>query len=148
MAIANSYNFRKVNDALTTSGVIGGNRLKGLAAEGYEVVINLLPDDNEHAVPEEGDIVEAQGVEYVYIPVDFAQPRADDFACFVQAMDAAQGRKTHVHCAANYRVSAFYSLYAVQKGLWTEAEAQNFVHDLWRPADFPAWTRFMDDIAR
>jgi hypothetical protein len=48
-----------------------------------------------------------------------------------------------VHCAANYRVSAFYSLYALRKGLCTEADADQLVRDVWDPSTYPAWHAFI-----
>lgn len=146
MAIGNSYNFRRVSDDLTTSGVVGANRLLGLEPEGYEVVVNLLPDDSEYAVPDERGIVESQGVEYVYIPVTFDRPRYADFEQFCTALENASGKKIHVHCAANYRVSAFYALYAMKHGLWDEAQAQAFIEDLWRPEDSRGWPEFMAEV--
>lgn len=143
MAIENSYNFRRISEMLTTSGVVGPNRLKGLSAEGYEVVVNLLPDTSEYAVPDEQDIIESQGVEYVYIPVDFKRPARSDFEQFVAALERAEGKKVHIHCAANYRVSAFYALYARQWGLWDAAEAEAFILDLWQPREYPGWPEFM-----
>lgn len=148
MAISNSYNFRKVSDRLTTSGVVGPNRLKGLAEEGYEVLINLLPDNNEHAVPDEKAIVEAQGVRYVYIPVDFNHPRSSDYEQFAAALDAAGGSKTHVHCAANFRVSGFYAAYAQSRGLWTAEEAAAFVEGIWQPDLFPGWPEVLQAAAQ
>lgn len=143
MAIRNSYNFREVHDKVTTSGVVGANRLRGLAEEGYGLVINLLPDDSEYAVPDEREIVEGLGVDYVHIPVDFHQPQEADYERFAQAMNAAGGGKVHIHCAANYRVSAFYAIYATRQGLWTANDAEAFVSDIWNPADFPEWGEFM-----
>lgn len=146
MTISNSYNFRAIDERTTTSGVVGPNRLKGLAAEGYALLINLLPDDTEHSIPDEQDIVESQGVKYVHIPVDFRQPGLADYEQFAAAMDAAQGQKKHIHCAANFRVSAFYSLYAVQRGYWDAARADAFVRDLWEPELFPGWPEFMTAV--
>lgn len=139
MAINNSYNFRAISDLLTTSGVVGGNRLKGLAAEGYGLVINLLPDDNQYAVAGEQEIIESQGVEYIYIPVDFECPTKGDFQQFVTAMTAAKQYKTHVHCAANWRVSGFWGVYAEQQGIWSRSQADEFIAGLWQPDHFPAW---------
>lgn len=146
MAIANSYNFRPVSERLTTSGVVGGNRLKGLAAEDYQAVVNLLPDSSEHAVAGEREIIEAQGCSYVYIPVDFSQPTVADFDRFAAALDELGERKLHLHCAANYRVSAFYALYARQRGLWGDMEAEQFVAGLWNPRRFPPWLQFMANV--
>lgn len=146
MAISNSYNFQQVNERLTTSGVVGANRLKGLAAEGYELVINLLPDSSEHAVIDEQAIVEGQGVAYVAIPVEWEQPTLADYQQFAEIMDAAASKKVHVHCAANYRVSGFYALYAVAKGDWSAQQADDFVQRLWNPALFPQWVALMEQV--
>lgn len=145
MSIEQSYNFRRVDEHITTSGVVSPGQLRNLRSEGYDAVINLLPSNSEHAVADEETIVRDQGVEYVHIPVDFEAPTHEDFRAFVDAMDARVDQKIHVHCAANYRVSAFYALYALRKGLRTEDEAMSFIHDLWNPADHPAWMAFLTE---
>lgn len=146
MGAAQSYNFRRINDAVTTSGVVGEENLKALGGEGYDLVVNLLPDDSQYAVANEQELVEAQGIQYVLIPVDFARPTLDDFDAFRLAMDSATGKKVHVHCAANFRVSAFYSLYARQAGTMTESEADELVSSLWNPLENPGWPEFIEAV--
>lgn len=146
MAIENSWNFKRVDALVTTSGVVGSNRLKELGPEGYDVVINLLPNDSEYAVENEQQIVEEQGVNYAYIPVDFKNPTLSDYDQFVAALEGAKERKTHIHCAANYRVSAFYALYAESRKLWSQSEAQKFVHSLWRPEERQGWPEFIAKV--
>ncbi len=148
MTIENSHNFRRVNDFLTTSGVVGAGRLAGLRSEGYDVVINLLPDESEYAVENEREIIEEQGVKYVYIPVDFKHPTLADYDRFVSAVERAKERKLHIHCAANYRVSAFYALYAESHGLWSHTEAETFIHNLWRPQERPGWPEFIAEVRK
>ena len=143
MGVDDSYNFRRIDDRLTTSGLVSAEQLHGLGAEGYDAVINLLPDTHEHAVHDEGDIVRGQGLDYVHIPVDFAAPTHADLEAFAEAMDAHAAQKVHVHCAANYRVSAFYGVYARRRGLCTDAEADEIIHDIWDPAEHPTWRDFI-----
>jgi protein tyrosine phosphatase (PTP) superfamily phosphohydrolase (DUF442 family) len=145
MTIEDSYNFRRISERLTTSGLVSAAQLGGLHDEGYEAVINLLPDDFEHAVREEARIVRDQGLEYVYIPVDFDAPTHADFEAFSRAMTALAGQKVHVHCAANYRVSAFYGLYALSNDLCADDEADALVQDVWNPTDYPPWPAFIAD---
>ncbi len=144
MGVEESYNFRRVNDGLTTSGLVSAEQLGGLRGEGYDAVINLFPD-GERSVPDEARIVEDQGIDYVYIPVDFEAPSRADLDAFTEAMDARAGRKIHVHCAANYRATAFYALYAVRRGLCTADEADEFVQSVWDPAEFPVWHDWMSE---
>lgn len=146
MAIEDSYNFKRISALLTTSGVVGAERLGQLATEGYEVLVNLLPDGSEYAVAQEREIVEAQGLRYVHVPVDFARPTIRDYDRFAKALDEAGERKTHIHCAANYRVSAFYALYAESAGLWDAVQADEFVRGLWQPQDHSGWPALMAQV--
>lgn len=143
MGAEQSYNFRRITDNVTTSGVVGEENLRALGAEGYELVINLLPDDSQYAVPGEEEIVRGQGIDYVYIPVDFGNPTLADFETFSAVLDSAASRKVHIHCAANYRVSAFYSSYARLKGTMSEGEARDLIASLWEPRENPAWPEFI-----
>jgi protein tyrosine phosphatase (PTP) superfamily phosphohydrolase (DUF442 family) len=144
--IKDSYNYRMISDKITTSGVVGADRLEALASQSYEAVVNLLPDNSEHAVSNEQGIVESQRVEYIYIPVDFKAPERSDFARFSEALDRLSDRKIHIHCAANYRVSAFYSLYAASRGRWSADQATEFIHSVWQPAEYPGWSEFIAGI--
>ncbi len=149
MTIEDSLNFRRIDERTTTSGTVALDALNELKANGYEVVINLMPDDGPYAVPGEADVVTGQGLAYHYIPVDFAAPTHEDFEAFAAAMDESQGRAVHVHCAANYRVSAFYSLWAQRTGRWTEAQADEFLAGIWgddadaERTQYPAWPPFI-----
>ena len=143
MSIEDSYNFRRIHERLTTSGVVSAEQLSGLRVEGYDAVINLLPSSSEHAVANEASIVADQGIDYVHIPVEFDAPTHDDLEQFSAAMEGHQGQTVHVHCAANFRVSAFDGLYVLNKGLCTTEEADALVQGLWNPADYPAWASFI-----
>ena len=143
MSIDDTFNFRRISDRVTTSGLVNAEQLATLGSEGYRAVINLLPDSYEYAVHDEATIVGGQGLDYVYIPVDFDAPTHDDFVAFSDAMRAHADDTVHVHCAANYRVSAFYGLYAQAQGLCTAAEADALVQGLWNSAEYPAWAEFI-----
>ena len=146
MPVDESFNFRRVSTTVTTSGSLTADQLATLADEGIQVLVNLNPDGGYGAVEGEDDIVRGQGVAYVYLPVDFAAPTHDDFEAFAAAMDAHEGESAHVHCAANYRVTAFCSLYALRRGWCTEDEANELVRSIWDPAEFPAWSTFIADM--
>ena len=143
MSIEHSTNFRRVDERVTTSGVVDAECLAGLGDEGYDVVINLMPDDSSHAVSGEAAIVAGQGVTYVPIPVDFAEPSRADLDAFFAAMDANAGKQIHVHCAVNARVSVFYGLYAMRQGRWSAEESDALIRGIWDPADYPAWEVFI-----
>lgn len=136
------YNFIQVRPDLATSGVIAAESFASLRAEGVDIVINLLPDDSKYAVAAEQEIVVQLGMEYVHIPVDFSAPLASNYDEFVRAMQASQAKKVWVHCAANYRVSSFVSLYSERHLGWTRSQADALVAGAWGEPD-GVWTQFI-----
>jgi len=143
MNIKKAYNFKKVNGLVTCSGTLKGVNLQSLSDEGYEVVINLLPDESEYAVKGEKGDFERSGVRYVYIPVEWDKPKYSDFEAFEAEMNAITGKKVHIHCAANFRVSAFYSIYAFKNLGWSKTEAEEFISSIWQLAEYPGWSSFV-----
>jgi len=144
VAVEDSFNFRRIDDQVTTSGVVGADRLAELAVQGYSAVINLLPDDSEWAVENEAGIIADQGLAYVYIPVTWNDPTDADLAAFTEAMTAVEG-KVHVHCAANFRVTAFYAIYAQQNLSWSADQSEELISGVWNPADHDPWQAFIAD---
>jgi protein tyrosine phosphatase (PTP) superfamily phosphohydrolase (DUF442 family) len=117
--------------------------LQSLRADGFEAVINLLPETSRYAIAAERALVEQQGLLYIQIPVQFDRPTQQNYQDFVAAMDQTSGLKTLVHCAANYRASAFYAIYASQYYGWSQRQAQEFIESVWRPAEHPPWAEFI-----
>ena len=126
--------------------MISEQQLAELASEGYQSVINLLPEDSQYAVAGERDIVAGQGLNYTYIPVDFAAPSEGDYRQFVAAMHAEADKKIMVHCAANYRVSAFYAIYAFEHLDWSAQHAWDFIGATWNIEEHPVWEAFVAEM--
>ncbi|MAZ86237.1 MAG: hypothetical protein CL693_01205 [Cellvibrionaceae bacterium] len=139
MSIEDSYNFKAINPALTTSGVVSEEQLRQLSAQGYRQLINLLPNGSEYSTNNEQHLVESQKITYVYIPVDFSNPTPADYQAFADAMIANSNLKTHIHCAANYRVSAFFGIYAHQQLNWSPEQVRQHIESLWKPEEHAAW---------
>jgi uncharacterized protein (TIGR01244 family) len=137
------YNYRKVDEHHATGGQPTEEQLKAAAAEGFETVINLATIDPRYSLQDEGASVAALGMKYRHIPVAWDQPSEADFAAFEQAMQSAGQGKTLVHCAANFRATAFYSLYAMKHLGWSLARAEEFRASIWRGSDFPVWEDFI-----
>jgi hypothetical protein len=51
-----------------------------------------------------------------------------------------------LHCAANFRVTAFYSLYALKHLGWTEDQAAEFRASVWQVSDYPVWEKFVSNL--
>ncbi|HEY0707281.1 MAG TPA: sulfur transferase domain-containing protein, partial [Polyangia bacterium] len=86
-------NFHLVSDRLGTGGQPTEAQLADLAADGYEVVINLGLLDPRYCLPDEAASLAKLGLAYHHIPVVFSEPKNEDFAKFVTAMDAAVNQR-------------------------------------------------------
>lgn len=139
-----AYNFVKVSAGIATSGVVPAAGFEAIGRGGYRAVINLLPADSKYAVADEGALVREHGMSYVHIPVDFSAPTLEDFEAFCQAMDAHAGDKVWVHCAANYRVSCFLSLYGERRLGWTQSQSRALISKVWEPDEI--WQAFATRI--
>jgi protein tyrosine phosphatase (PTP) superfamily phosphohydrolase (DUF442 family) len=141
-ATSEIVNFRQAGPDLATSGQPSERQLASIAAAGYEVVVNLgLHDDPRYSLRNEAATVRALGLEYVHIPVQFGAPTESDLLKFCAAMDSCRGRRLWVHCAANYRVTAFLGLYRCLHEGWSEDEAFALQRDVWPLNE--VWTRFV-----
>jgi protein tyrosine phosphatase (PTP) superfamily phosphohydrolase (DUF442 family) len=109
-------------------------------------VINLSTNDPRYALPDEAGLVRYLGMQYHYLPVQWDAPTLEDFDRYVELMERLGGEKILVHCAANYRVSAFYALYALARQGWSETEADAFIASIWQSAEQPQWAGFIAAI--
>src|SRR6478672_2013889 len=105
------YNWRRLDDRITTSGQPTEEQLVDIRDLGVKHVVNLALHTHEKALPDEAASVSRLGMEYIHIPVDFQNPTEQDFEQFCAAMEKLKGVPVHVHCIANYRVSAFFYRY-------------------------------------
>lgn len=138
------YNAVRLDDRLVLSGQPTEDQLREVAAEGFTVVINLAPYEPQRSLPDEAGLIRSLNMQYIHIPVIWQAPTPDDFAAFEQAMNGLPPTsKTLIHCVANFRVSAFYSLYAQKCLNWTEAQAEALRAKIWQSSDNPIWEDFV-----
>jgi len=141
-ALNHIRNFLRIDDRLATSGMPQPNDFAAIRQAGFEVIINLAMPTSDNAMSNEGDLVSAQGMTYVHIPVNFEPPQAKDFERFARVMDACAGQRVFVHCAANMRVSAFVFLHRLRHGVERDA-AEKDLAKIWQPDG--VWKEFVDD---
>lgn len=142
------YNALKVTDHLTTAGQPTEDQLRTAAEEGFQAVINLATFNPEHSLKDEGGLLQSLGMTYHPIPVDWQNPTASDFAAFETVMDQLSGQKILLHCAANFRVTAFYGLYALKHLGWTAEQADAFRAPIWQDSDYPIWEHFIQEMRK
>ena len=104
-------NYVKINELISTSGQPKIEELELIANEGFEVVINLAVPTTSNALENEDKIVSSLNMSYIHIPVDFENPKISDLKLFLNILQALGANKVLIHCAKNYRVSAFMYVY-------------------------------------
>lgn len=107
----NILNYIKINELISTSGQPKIEEFDLIKDEGFEVVINLALCNASNAIENEDKVVTNLGMSYFHIPVDFEKPKPSDLKLFINVMQSLGANKVWVHCAKNYRVSAFMYVY-------------------------------------
>lgn len=143
MSVEEIFNYIQVDDHVSTAGQPTEEHLRDAAAEGFTAVINLAPVNPPYTPADEAGLARQLGLTYIYIPVAWNHPTDADFAAFEQAMSATAGQRTLIHCAANFRVTAFYALYAQKHLGWSAAEADALRDRIWAGSDYPVWEAFI-----
>ena len=144
--------WQRLSERVTTSGRLQEPDPARLAAIGVRHVINLAMPDHPDALPEADAAFAAQGLGYTHIPVPFGAPEEAHYRAFVEAFEAAEGL-VHVHCIANWRVSAFFYRYHRDACGMPEPEARALMEHQWSPErsdhpDAPAWAAFVAERGR
>jgi protein tyrosine phosphatase (PTP) superfamily phosphohydrolase (DUF442 family) len=85
------YNWRRLDDRITTSGQPTEQQLAGIQALGVRHIINLGLHSHEKALPDEAASVGRLGMTYIHIPVNFQNPTDEDFGKFCFCDGAAEG---------------------------------------------------------
>ncbi len=148
MSTEEIYNYRRVNDRICTGGQPSEDQLRSAAAEGFQTIINLATINPRYSLDDEEGLVRSLGMNYRHIPVEWENPQESDFAAFEAIMQEHLADKMLIHCAANFRVTAFYALYAMKHLGWTEAQADEFRAPIWAGSDHPIWEKFIRDMKR
>jgi protein tyrosine phosphatase (PTP) superfamily phosphohydrolase (DUF442 family) len=143
MSLGEIKNFVEVGDMIATGGQPSESQLEDVASAGYQVVINLGLLDPKYCLRDEAGLVAALGMEYHHIPVVFTDPKPADFRRFASVMASHGTHKIFIHCALNWRVSAFVALYGEFRLGWPREAANSHMRTFWEPND--VWTQFVQD---
>ncbi len=137
------YNYIKVNETIITGGQPTAEQLQSVAVEGFTMVINLDALNSPYALEDEAGLVRSLGMTYTPIPVEWEAPKATDLEAFESLMTQLPAGKILIHCVANFRVTAFYALYAQKHLGWSESQANEFRAPIWEGSDHPVWEQFI-----
>ncbi len=62
----------------------------------------------------------------------------------MDAMDAHRDKHILVHCAMNYRATAFLALWRILRQGWGVDEAFAAQHKIWDLDEYPVWKKFVE----
>lgn len=138
--------WQRLSERVTTSGRLEAHDPERLAAIGVRHVINLALDEHPEALADEQALLARLGVAYTHIPVPFDAPEEVHYRAFIGALDANE--PVHVHCIANWRVSAFFYRWHRDACGMAEPEARALMERQWSPETSdhpaaPAWAAFI-----
>lgn len=139
------YNFLQINETLSTSGMPKPNQFKEIAALGVKFVINLATPKSENWIPNEGELAANSGMNYLSIQVDWENPMRKNLDDFMKAMEEHRNERVHVHCQANFRATAFVSLYQILRLDADRESTFQSMRKIWNPDDYPIWKKFIED---
>lgn len=136
-------NYVPISKTLATAGQPTAAQFAEISQAGFDVVVNLALPTSTNALLDERAVVEAQGMTYYPIPVEWEQPTLRDFQQFQTVLAERKEQKIFVHCALNMRVSAFVYLHRRLQGI-PEATAAADLAQIWQPNE--TWQRFIDAV--
>lgn len=142
------YNFLRLTDKLTSSGMPTTEEISDAPNHDVQVVINLAPDDVPNALSNEAKLIGSLGMEYIHIPVNWNTPTQAGLDVFMDAMDARKDKVIHVHCEANFRASAFITMYRILRLGWKDEDAFVVMHKIWDEDAYPVWRTFIDWVIK
>jgi protein tyrosine phosphatase (PTP) superfamily phosphohydrolase (DUF442 family) len=134
-------NVLAISPLLVTAGQPTRESLQRLKAEGFDAVISFAPGNTPDAIPDQAEILEGQGIEFVHIPIPWATPATRHLTETAEAMRRLQGKKVLVHCQMNMRASAVTFLYRSIYAKEDPAAAWLDVKKLWTPSE--PWATFI-----
>jgi uncharacterized protein (TIGR01244 family) len=102
-------NFLQVTPEFCTGGQPRIEHFVKLKADGVKTVLNLR-QPTEHRAEEEQQAVEAAGLKYFNIPVNYQNPSDADVDQFLRITDDPANRPMFIHCTAAIRVGAFWMI--------------------------------------
>ncbi len=134
---------QSIHPNLMTSALPSAEDFSCMAAKGYEIVISLCQDIDSETLEDEDGLVSRAGMRYVHLPVTFEAPALKDYELLRDILRSLQNRKVWLHCARNWRVSAFMTIYHIVEMSMPHSEAEEIAYRAWQPDE--TWQAFVNE---
>jgi len=146
MALTDINAYLPLPHGIATSGQPTAEQFAEIRAAGYDAVINLAMPTSENWLADEAEVVAANDMDYVSLPVVWDYPSLADAEQLFEALNRYRGsdRPIWVHCALNLRVSALMYLYHRIYTEMSDLEATQYLNHVWRPNS--VWQNYMEAV--
>ena len=125
--------YREYSSSFASAGQPTRDQFAELKEAGFERIVYIAFANSKGAISDEDQVVKELGMDYAQVPVVWEAPTRADFEAFAAVMQSAPGKKTLLHCQANYRATAFAFLYRVIYRDVPLAQAKADMNTLWKP---------------
>jgi protein tyrosine phosphatase (PTP) superfamily phosphohydrolase (DUF442 family) len=142
--LAEIRNYKAYSPGFASAGQPTEEQLQAVSDAGFDQVVYIAMSNSRSAVAGEDAIVKELGMDYVHIPVIWDAPTTSDFYAFASIMQRDPAAKTLLHCAANYRASAFAFLYRVIYDDVPVAAAKADMNEVWTPNE--TWRNLIFEV--
>jgi protein tyrosine phosphatase (PTP) superfamily phosphohydrolase (DUF442 family) len=142
--LAEIRNYKAYSPDFASAGQPTEAQLQAVSDAGFDQVVYIAMSNSRSAVDGEDVIVKELGMDYVHIPVIWDAPTMADFYAFASIMRREPDAKTLLHCAANYRASAFAFLYRVIYEDVSVAVAKADMNEIWSPNE--TWRNLIFEV--
>ncbi|NWG18788.1 MAG: protein tyrosine phosphatase family protein [Chloroflexi bacterium] len=110
-----------IDERLTLAGQPQPEHWAALAAEGFQVVINMRSDPDRAAIQQRN--AEAAGLRYMHLPLPAYELEPEHLETYRQVMQAEHGR-VFLHCRSATRVALMWLLERVVYDGWPREQAE------------------------
>lgn len=110
-----------IDERLTLAGQPQPEHWAALAAEGFQVVINMRSDPERAAIQQRN--AEAAGLRYIHLPLPVYELEPDHLEQYHQTIAAEQGR-VFLHCRSATRVALMWLLDRIVYDGWSREQAE------------------------
>jgi uncharacterized protein (TIGR01244 family) len=132
-----------VSESFATAAQPKDTAWQKLSANGFKSVLNLRTANEGVDLNKEREMVEQAGMRYISIPVNGADPKAEQVEAFIKAVRDAQNQPMLIHCASANRVGGFFMIYRVLEQGWSEDKALEEAKQIGLAS--PGLTKFAQD---
>jgi len=135
-------NYQLIRPGLAFGGQPSAETVERLGEMGFRTIVNLRTE--REGAPAEGEVVRAQGLDYVWVPVTAGTFSLQDVETVERVLDDPEAAPVLLHCASSNRVGAVWGAIQARQGRTRdEVESDTRTAGLHSPSMWEALLRIL-----